>query len=82
MLGGDLGDTNLDLSTNAVDGLALPGSLSEVVVYLQISRDADDRCRASPKSRCPYRQRTLRHPRDSVEVRGLSTVGLKECFKC
>jgi hypothetical protein len=48
VFGGDLGDTDPDLLTNAVDGLALPGSLSEVVVYLQISRDADDRCRASP----------------------------------
>ena len=53
MFGGDLDEVDLDFSTNAVDGLALPGSLSEVVVYLQFSKNADNRCRASPKSRCP-----------------------------
>ena len=64
MFGGDLGAVDPDLLTNALDGLAFPGSLSEVVVCLQFSMEADDRCRASlilssletEKNRSPRRQ--------------------------
>ena len=65
MFGGDLSEIDLDLSTNAVDGLALPGSLSEVVVCLQFSMDADDRCRTSPN---------LEFLRDREEQEPTSTV--------
>ena len=38
VVGGDLDEVDLDFPTNAADGLALPGSLPEVVVDLQFSK--------------------------------------------
>ena len=52
VVGEDLDEVDLDFPTNAADGLALPSSLLGVVVDLQLQQDADNRCRASPKSKC------------------------------